>query len=53
MGVVERTIHGMGTPASSNLLATEDARFVATHPRSQELFARAQRSLLWVRSIMA
>jgi glutamate-1-semialdehyde 2,1-aminomutase len=29
-----------------NLLAAEEERFVATHPRSRALFARAQRSLL-------
>ncbi len=29
-----------------DLLLTEEQRFVATHPRSQELFARAQHSLL-------
>jgi glutamate-1-semialdehyde 2,1-aminomutase len=29
-----------------NLLAAEEAHFVAAHPRSQALFARAQRSLL-------
>ena len=29
-----------------DLLIAEEARFVATHPRSQERFARAQQSLL-------
>lgn len=40
----------------SKLLSAEDARFVATHPASQEFFARARRRLLvgvlmprWVR----